>query len=60
MFEWFRESEDERKLREDIVKYYQPSMRVISNGCGGWCLVMSVEDGRRTARNKNEDDYKSD
>lgn len=55
MFEWFKESEDDRKILEDVVKYYQPSMRLISNGCGGWSLTMSVEDGRRTAKNKGED-----
>lgn len=37
------------------MKYYQPSMRVVSNGAGSWMLTMSVEDGRRTARIKGED-----
>lgn len=56
MFDWLKESEEDRKLREDVVKYYQPSMRVISSGCGGWCLTMDAEEGRRTARIKGEDD----
>lgn len=55
MFGWFEESEEDKKLLEDVVKYFQPSMRVVRGG-GGWCLVMSPEEGRRTARIKSEDD----
>lgn len=55
MFGWFKECEEDKKLREEVVKYFQPSMRVVSGG-GGWCLVMNPEEGRRTARNKSDDD----
>ncbi len=56
MFGWFKEDEDDKKLLEDVVKYYQPSMRAVTSGAGSWMLTMSVEDGRRTARIKGEDD----
>ncbi len=54
MFGWCKEKEEDKKLLEDVVKYYKPSMRVITNGCGGWMLTMSPEEGRRTARIKGE------
>ena len=60
MFGWFKENEEDKKLLENVVKHYQPSMRLITNGCGGWCLTMSPEEGRRTARIKGEDDYEDD
>jgi len=50
MFGLFEETEDDKRLREDVVRYYRPSMRVISSGFGSWCLTMSPEDGRRTAK----------
>lgn len=52
MFGWFRKDSDNRLLK-DVVKHYQPSMRVVSNGCG-WCLKMDPEDGRRTAKIKTD------
>jgi len=39
------EAEQDRKLLDDVVKYYQPSMRVV-----GRMLTMSASEGRRTAR----------
>ncbi len=56
MFGFFEESEDDKKLREDVVRYYQPSMKVISSGLGSWCLTMSAKEGRRTAKTKGKDD----
>lgn len=44
MLGFFKEDEDDKKLMEDVVKHYQPSMRLTENGCGGWCIAMSKED----------------
>lgn len=56
MFGWFfREDEVDKKLLEDVVKYYQPSMRVVSSGVGSWMLTMDPKEGRRTARIKGDD-----
>ncbi len=56
MFGWFKEDEEDKKLLESVVKHYQPSMRVVSNGAGDWMLTMSAKEGRRTARIKGKDD----
>lgn len=53
MLGFFEEDEDDKKLLGDVVKHYQPSMRLTENGCGGWCLSMSTKEGRRTAKNKS-------
>ncbi len=55
MLGWFEENEDDKRLLEDVVKYYQPSMKIVSNGAGSWCLVMDPAEGRRTARTKGKD-----
>ena len=43
------EAEQDRKLLEDVIKYYQPSMRVV-----GRMLTMDASEGRRTARTKGD------
>ncbi len=45
------EKEQESKLREEVVKHYQPSMRVV----GKTMLTMSAEEGRATAKIYGED-----